>query len=71
MREGTLKQDGEAVMKQRKIIVHYYDGRVDEYPYDEGWLGPQPNFLRGFVEVDDGVFLNSKDIKRIEVRKPR
>ena len=51
---------------KRKIIVYYYDGRVDEYEADD-WPGPQPNFLRGFVEVANGVFLNSNDIKRIEV----
>ena len=51
---------------KRKISVYYYDGRVDEHEADD-WPGPQPNFLRGFVEVANGVFLNSKDIKRIEV----
>lgn len=50
----------------RKIIVYYYDGRVDEYEADD-WPGPQPNFLRGFVEVTDGVFINSNDISVIEV----
>ena len=54
-------------MTKRKIIVFYYDGRVDEYPYDANWPGPQPNFLRGFVEVVDGVFINANDISWIEV----
>lgn len=56
-------------MTKRKIIVYYYDGRVDEYQYDANWPGPQPNFLRGFVEVGDGVFLNAQDIAKIEVRE--
>lgn len=51
------------------IIVYYYDGRERRYELDHNWYGPQPNFLNGFVEVGDGIFLNAKDISRIEVRR--
>ena len=54
-------------MTKRKIIVYYYGGRVDEYTYDANWPGPQPNFLCGFVEVVDGVFINERNISAIEV----
>ena len=53
--------------KQKTVIIHYYDGSSESYPVtDVNWPGPTPNFVRGFVEVDDGVFLNANDIKRIE-----
>ena len=51
------------------IIVYFYDGRECRYELDRNWPGPQPNFLNGFVEVCEGIFLNAKDISWIEVRR--
>ena len=51
-----------------KIVrVHGYDGGVTEYAVIESYLVQAVNFVSGFVEVGDGVFLNAQDIKRIEI----
>lgn len=54
-------------MTKRKTTVHYNCGRSEVY-IAEDWSGPQDNaYMRGFVEVGDGFFLNALDIKWIEV----
>jgi hypothetical protein len=51
-----------------KIVrVYGYDYSMTEYVVFDSWPGPTVNFLRGFVEIEEGVFLNTNDIKRIEI----
>jgi hypothetical protein len=51
-----------------KIVrVYGYDDSVTEYAVYDSWPGPTVTFLRGFVEIEEGVFLNANDIKRIEI----
>ena len=57
--------------KSRQVAtVYFYDGSWTTYHIsDDGFPVPPVNFLRGFVEIEDGVFLNAQDIKRIEISR--
>jgi hypothetical protein len=51
-----------------KIVrVYGYDYSMTEYAVYDSWPEPTVTFLRGFVEIEEGVFLNANDIKRIEI----
>ncbi len=53
----------------KTVKLYYYDGNCETYhvPEDD-WPGPVVNFVGGgFIEIAEGVFLNSKDIKRIVI----
>ena len=54
---------------QKSVKLYYYDGNCETYHIpDDNWPGPVVNFMGGgFIEIEEGVYLNSKDIKRIEI----
>lgn len=57
--------------KTRHVVtVHFYDDSCTTYhlPAD-GFPMPPVNFMRGFVEIEEGIFLNAQDIKRIETSR--
>ena len=53
----------------RIMTVHYYSGPPSVHEFHD-WPGPTPNVIGhgAFVEVEDGVFVNVKEIHRIEVK---
>jgi hypothetical protein len=56
----------------RTMTVYYYQGpkSVHNIP-DRSWPTPVPNIIGhgAFVEVEDGVFVSTKEIHRIEVKE--
>lgn len=49
-------------------VVYYKNNATDEFIRNSNDPLPFPNFLPGFVEFDDGVFINADMIRAIEMK---